>query len=158
MKEINTETIIIMLLLLGFDRVDSILYTLVLGKLIIDNQTTKMFNVEDSKISEIFLDYVKYENGVFKLKNELTFVIDQDSDNYSNYPVSLRRFLAYNQKLVTYLNQLDFKDLIIKKIYLIGTKNWDKLNYLFSKKEQEIISNISNFEDRLKVFKLSKNP
>lgn len=156
MKEINTETIIIMLLLLGFDRVDSILYTLVLGKLIIDNQTTKMFNVEDTKISKTFLDYVKYENGVFKLKDELTLNIN--SNNHSNYPVSLRRFLDYNQKLVTYLNQLDFEDLIIKKIYLIGTKNWDKQSDLFSKREQEIISNISDFDDRLKVLKLSKNP
>lgn len=156
MKEINTETIIIMLLLLGFDRVDSILYTLVLGKLIIDNQTTKMFNVGDTKISKTFLDYVKYENGVFKLKDELTLNIN--SNNHSNYPVSLRRFLDYNQKLVTYLNQLDFEDLIIKKIYLIGTKNWDKQSDLFSKREQEIISNISDFDDRLKVLKLSKNP
>ena len=45
MEKINTEILVSSLFKIGFDKVDSLLYTNTLGKLSIDNQKSQLFHL-----------------------------------------------------------------------------------------------------------------
>ena len=54
MEKINSENIISALFLLGFNKVDVLLYMCVLAKLTLDNQSEEWFNLEDGDFSFLF--------------------------------------------------------------------------------------------------------
>ena len=48
MEKINTEILVSSLFVIGFDKVDALLYTYTLGQLSLDNQKLQLFEFEDS--------------------------------------------------------------------------------------------------------------
>ena len=54
MEKINSENIISALFLLGFDKVDVLLYMCVLAKLTLNNQIEEQFTLEDEDFSSLF--------------------------------------------------------------------------------------------------------
>ena len=53
MEKINTETLVSSLFVIGFDKVDALLYTYTLGQLSLDNQKLQLFKFEQLQISPI---------------------------------------------------------------------------------------------------------
>lgn len=102
MKEVNTEEIIGSLFVIGFDRIDSILYTYTLGKMVIDNQEMKKFSFKDVKLSTIFNKYVEYSCLGFKLKED--YSLETDISPIEGYSYTLRSFFGRNKELVKYLS------------------------------------------------------
>ena len=49
MEKINTETLVSSLFVIGFDKVDALLYTYTLGQLSLDNQKLQLFKFEQYK-------------------------------------------------------------------------------------------------------------
>ena len=68
MININSEMLVSSLFVLGFDSVDSMLFTYTLGKLSLDNQKLKLFNFKDDPITSTFNKQVEYDGITFKLK------------------------------------------------------------------------------------------
>ena len=62
MININSEMLVSSLFVLGFDSIDGMLFTYTLGKLSLDNQKLKLFNVFLSKSSSL-LPALFYKNG-----------------------------------------------------------------------------------------------
>lgn len=110
MEKINTESIISSLFVLGFDKVDSILYTYILGKLIIDNQTLELFKFEDKPLSNLFIKYVEIDNTGFKIKEE--YKLKTNISPIKEYNWTLRDLFSKNIKLISYLNNLDYNEII----------------------------------------------
>lgn len=68
MKRINTEILVSSLLVSGFDKVDSCLYTLILG--LLGHQNVNMMQLEfvDETFSQSFTDYVDFDGTAFKFR------------------------------------------------------------------------------------------
>ena len=148
MEKINSEILISTLFLIGFDRVDSLLFKYVLGKLSIDNIEKKDFIFEDEELSGTFNQYVDFNGSFYSLKN-----------NYSldtNVPLvsGSSKILNINEKLLMYFNSIDFTTIISRKVNDIGYNNLKDFDYLFSEKEKQIIFNKSEDIAHLKCKKL----
>lgn len=142
MEKINTEILVSSLFSIGFDKVDSVLFTYILGKLSFDNQKLKLFEFEDSATHQIFNKYVDYDGFVFKLKDGITLDTMASYNDESFYP--LKKLLNTNRKLIEYLSQLDYSEIVLKKLEFYGIENKEQLNDLmFSYKEIEIVKHLS---------------
>lgn len=144
MEKINTEVLVSSLFNIGFDKVDNVLFTYTLGQLSIDNQQLQLFEFEDSETHQLFNKYVDYDGIVFKLKDEITLDTMVSYNNEKFYP--LKKMLNTNKKLIEYLSQLDFSEIVLKKAKLYGMQNIEQIDkYRFSNKELEIFQQL-NFE------------
>ena len=142
MEKINSEHIISALFLLGFDKVDVLLYMCVLAKLTLDNQIEERFTLEDEDFSFLFCQNIEFNGKVLKIKgNEgldtTVMVID-------GKPYSLRRMLKRNEKLMEQMRQLDFEEIIRRKINIMGEDKVYIYREFFSSKEIDIINKTSN--------------
>lgn len=144
MEKINTEVLVSSLFSIGFDKVDTVLFTYTLGQLSIDNQQLQLFDFEDSETYQMFNKYVDYDGIAFKLKGEITLDTMVSYNNERFYP--LKKMLNTNKKLIEYLSQLDFSEIVLKKAKLYGMQNIEQVDkYRFSNKELEILQKL-NFE------------
>ena len=153
MEKINSEHIISALFLLGFDKVDVLLYMCVLAKLTLDNQIEERFTLEDEDFSFLFCQNIEFNGKVLKIKgNEgldtTVMVID-------GKPYSLRRMLKRNEKLMEQMRQLDFEEIIRRKINIMGEDKVYIYREFFSSKEIDIINKISDLT--LSMKKNTKN-
>ena len=133
MEKINTEKIISTLLVYGFDKVDSLLYTLVLGKLTLDNYNSngRLFEFEDKKTSVFFDIYVKNDGFTYSLIDG--YDLDTRVETHiEGYYTTLKKALHPSQTLLEYFDKIDFKEIIIKKIASIGADKIEEFNFLFS--------------------------
>lgn len=142
MEKINSENIISALFLLGFDKVDVLLYMCVLAKLTLDNQNEERFTLEDEDFSFLFCQNIEFNGKVLEIKgNEgldtTVMVID-------GKPYSLRRMLKSNEKLMEQMRQLDFEEIIRRKINIMGEDKVYIYRDFFSSKEIDIINKTSN--------------
>lgn len=142
MKKINSENIISALFLLGFDKVDVLLYMCVLAKLTLDNQVEERFILEDEDFSFIFCQNIEFDGKVLKIKGNEgldTTVMVTDGK-----PYSLRRMLKCNEKLMEQMKNLDFEEIIRRKINIMGEDKVYIYREFFSSKEIDIINKTSN--------------
>lgn len=146
MEKINTEILVSSLFIIGFDKVDGLLFTYTLGQLSIDNHKLQLFEFEDSCTSQKFNEYVNYDGIVFKLKEGVT--LKTNVSHVSDYERPLETALHSNRKLIEYLSNLDFKKIIYRKVETLGIDKIDCFPSLFSTKEKEIIN---------KIFEIEKN-
>ena len=144
MEKINTETLVSSLFVIGFDKVDALLYTYTLGQLSLDNQKLQLFKFEDSSMSQEFNDYVDYDGITFKLKEGLT--LKTNISPLENYDIPLEKALHTNEKLIEYLSKLDFRKIIIKKIETLGVDKIISFYLLFSNEEKEIMYKMFGIE------------
>ena len=139
MEKINTEIIISSLFMVGFDKVDSILYTYILGKLMEDNVVLNEYEFKETVPSSNFDKYIDYDNNIFKLKDGLSLNSMVNLSHLQNIEMPLYKVLITNKKLIKYLNDLEYREIILKKINYLGIDNINNFDTLFSNKEKEII-------------------
>ena len=147
MNRITTENIVSSLLVLGFDRVDSLLYSYVLGKITLEN---KQFSFSDEQFSGFFNSVVDYDELGFRLKPGYTLDTNVSLNPTSVLP--LQRMLNVNPVLLDYLKQFDFREVIYRKIQACNF-NLDNLSSYFCKKEKEIIADMFGIDDSVSIFK-----
>jgi hypothetical protein len=154
MEKINSEILISTLFLIGFDRVDSLLFKYVLGKLSIDNIEKKDFIFEDEELSGTFNQYVDFNGSFYSLKNNYSLDTNVPLVSGSSKILPLRKVININEKLLMYFNSIDFTTIISRKVNDIGYNNLKDFDYLFSEKEKQIIFNKSEDIAHLKCKKL----
>lgn len=141
MEKISTEAIVSSLFVLGFDKVDSLLYTYLLGKLTIDNHRLSLFEFEEKPFSELFIKYVDYDNSVFKIKDGYT--LDTNVSPIEDYNWTLRDLFSRNCELIEYLNNLDFSEIVAKKLESYNIARQDDIEQKFSTKEITLIEQLN---------------
>ena len=133
MEKVNMEMVISSLLIMGFDKVDSILAIFTVGQLSIDNHKTGLFSFENEEFSKTFDEYIECVNSVYKFKDGYDLDSNVSFDNDKYWPLKNR--LHTNEKLLAYLSSLDFTTIIQRKIDFIGKNNISNLTiYLVKKK------------------------
>lgn len=141
MEKINTETVLSSLFCSGFDKIDSILFTSVLGK--VTKENPGKFECVDEPLSSEFLYYVTFNDKVFTLKNGLT--LDSDVCELVDFYIPIRDRLITNEKLMKCLNKMDFKDIVLSKANSLNVTNLDQVDSdVFSSREIEILDEIFN--------------
>ena len=155
MEKINTEVLVSSLFSIGFDKVDAVLFTYTLGQLSIDNQQLQLFEFEDSETHQIFNKYVDYDGIVFKLKDGITLDSMATYNNEKFYP--LRKILNTSKKLIEYLSQLDFSEIVLKKTESYGIQNIKQIDeYRFSNKELGILQYLNFGQTNNKTLNLKR--
>ena len=145
MEQINTEALVASLFAIGFDRVDALLYTYVLGQLTTDNYKLQIFEFGDSETSSKFNEFADYDGVAFKIKEGIT--LETNVSPIGNHVWPLEKALSQNKKLIEYLSKLDFRKIIIKKISALGIDRINDLDELFSNKEKEIMYKMFGIEN-----------
>lgn len=152
MEKINTEILISSLISIGFDKVDSLLYTYTLAKLTTDNYRLKTFCFEEKEFSQTFNKYIEYSNMSFKLKNDYTLDTNVSPRKEQIWPI--KKELHTNEKLIEYLNILDFSEIISKKLETYNMQTTTEFNKsILSNKEIEIIKNNNLNKAKVKTLK-----
>ncbi len=113
MEVINTEALVSSLLVMGFDKIDSLLYVYTLGQLTIDNTKTKDFSFQDQEISPDFEKYIEFDGSVYRLKEGYT--LDTNISPINGHTYTLRDRFQSHKKLLEYLSTVDFKSIVLKK-------------------------------------------
>ena len=130
MYNISTEDIVKSLFAMGFEKVDTVLFGLVLS-------TSKFeengFKFSDLPLTQIFLRYMDYDGYVFTFKEGVT--LDTEMPISKSYGWTIRRLFIHNT-LINYLSTLDFKDIVLRKIKYLGEEKLEEFDYLFSEKEK----------------------
>lgn len=134
MEKITTEIFLTTLFEYGFDKVDPVLFTYTLGKTVIDNANTHEF---DFRFDLPLTKSIVRDGIMYKLSDEV------NKDLWFNY--------HSNEKLLKYFTNLNFEEIITKKLEGYG---YNKMNCilgrekidenLFSQKELEIIDLMTN--------------
>lgn len=136
-KIISSEDLISSLLVLGFERVDPLLYSLVLGNIYFEQK--EKFRFEEKEYSVQFKQFVECDEVFYKLKDGL--FMDTDTGLLENKIITIEKFLsAGNRELINYLKKMDFKDVILRKKEILGITSIEEAKDLFSKKEREILT------------------
>ena len=111
--KINTEDLVSSLLFIGFDKVDSVLFSYTLRKI----STQSTFQFEDHMLTKSFNNYIEFDGISFKLKEGLS--LDKSKKDYNP---SFRMALIRKQELTNYLKTIDFSE-IIERIPLVSKPN-----------------------------------
>ena len=154
MEKINSEILISTLFLIGFDRVDSLLFKYTLGKLSVDNIEKKEFIFKDEELSGTFNKYVDFNGSFYSLKSNYSLDTNVPLASGSSKILPLRKVININDKLLKYFSSIDFTTIISRKVDDIGCDNLKDFDYLFSEKEKQIIFNKSEDIAHLKCKKL----
>ena len=144
MEKINTEMVIASLFNAGFEEVDSVLFTCTLGKIAIDNAGKYIFN--NQEISQTFNDYVDFNGTTYKLKEG--FDINMNISKNNNYSKLLSEKLISSKSLIEYFNNIDFNDIVLRKVQLYGVENIS--DETFCKKELSILKEIDTKKNIIK--------
>lgn len=120
MEIITKEIIINSLLASGYDRVDNFTYTYLLDKLI--HSDNSCFNFFQKEFSITFFENVEIINGVYQVK-------DKHQEKLQN--------LEINQKLMTFISNINTIDLVKYKLNYYGFKSYYEYDDCFSSIEKE---------------------
>lgn len=130
---ISTEDIVKVLFLMGFDKVDSTLFTFVLATAKLEENN---FKFSDLPFTQIFLRYVDYDGVVFTLKEGVT--LETEIPISKTYSWTLKKLFSHN-RLINYLSTLDFEKIVLRKIEYLGEERLEEFAYLFSEKEKKLV-------------------
>ena len=107
-----------------------------------DERTAKLIEFEDEDTSEIFKKYIDFDGIVFKLKEGYT--LDTDISLIEGRFWPFKRSLHRNKKLIEYLSNMDFSDIVLKKAKLYFVEDIDQIDKSkFSQKEIEMLQELN---------------
>ena len=137
MEKISTEILVSTLFNLGFDSVDSVLFTYTLGKLsLVDKERQFVFEEREPGIG--FKEYVDCSGITMKIKDGYTLDTNVSSNDKMVIPV--RKTLFGSRTLLEYLSNFDFSEIIWEKAKAYSVQSTENVNPdLFCEKEIEIL-------------------
>ena len=155
MEKISTEILVSALFNLGFDIVDPVLFTYTLGKLSLEDKN-QQFSFEEETPSIGFNKYVDSSGIAFKIKDGYTLETDVSPVD-SGIRIPVKKALFSSRKLLEFLTEIDFNEVVLKKAATYGVSDYDSINHeLFSKKEVEILKTCQN--ENARVYSMSYKP
>ena len=149
MEWIGTEEIITALLIIGFDKIDPLLFTYTLAN-VPTNSSDHSFKIIDKELSQAFKKYVDNDRFLYKLKEgiKLETEVLKLKDGGS---IKVIDCLEKNKELINFLYMFDFSEVVKKKACIFGFQNEsDDSISILSKKEKEIFTSLNNDKKVLK--------
>lgn len=164
--KINTESIASAMFLLGYDRIDSYLFTAIQGSLSIlaneMNVRSVNFNEKQCDVAIEFIQDEEFKNPFSKCVDVDFGISMKEEVNFNTNVAPLMGIdgMEYsfieciggldNRLLAEYIKQyIDLDRIIIEKINVYSKENIDYFPTLFCSKEKETLSRIFGIENRL---------
>lgn len=142
MKKFNLENLLSALFVLGFDQIDITLYTILLQDILANNSKNKLEFVS-TKFTDLFEKSVAFDGTGYRLKEGLNL----NSKLKNDFTLELFFKLNTSSDLIEYLENIDFKWILMQKIRQINVNDLSNLPNLFSKKEKVIIYQMFGIEN-----------
>ncbi len=139
---LNTEIVISSLFVTGFDRIDPLLFTLTIGRLFSNEKFYREFEFNDRPLSLAFSEYITYDGYAYHLKEG--YNLDTNVSSIKDSEWSLQSTLKSNWRLLEYLDELDFKEIIVTKMLYLRDADKTALEHMISNKEKAIIEEIES--------------
>lgn len=140
-KSYSLEDLVISLFVLGFDKIDLKLISLILGHIVISQRDEERFEYVDRNFTKEFKTLVECEEDLFFLRKGVT--VDGEFALGNNL-CSVRDFFMRGRKeLIYYLSTLNFEEILKAKVEQMHSSK----PVYFCEKEKEL----------LKTFGLDKN-
>jgi hypothetical protein len=148
--KVNTESLISALFLLGYDKVDALLYTLVLGATRIAYNKldkTKMYELDfmvDDTLSRVFDNCIK-SNPITMVELKDGYSMNTDVSKYCNLKDGTITFGEYisndNNTLLAFFikNNVNMEEVVCTKVCRLGINNISNFSSMFSEKEKNIV-------------------
>ena len=140
MEKISFEMLVSALFNLGFDIIDPVLFTYTLGKLSIEDREHEfIYGPQNTSIG--FNKYVDCSGIAIKIRDGYT--LDTYIRISDSKVIPVKKTLFNNKKLVSYLENFDFDEIVSKKANAYGVTIADKApKELFSEKEIGILKKL----------------
>lgn len=149
MEKFNAEILITSLIAMGFERVDSVLFTLTLGMIFANQRKSKVekYEFEEKEFSNQFKTIFCINNGGYQLREGMD--LHSNISPCSKFNYSVYEFLTAKARrvdFIDYLLTIDFEEIVLKKLKMLGDGNKE----CFCAKEMAIISNSQRKGEALK--------
>lgn len=118
MKQVTTECLIKSLIVIGFDRVDPLLFSLTLGSIAMDKN--KLYMIVDKPFTSRFFNIFELKNGSYKLKDGISF--DTDISPVDGYQYKVIDYLVKESKktnFIEFLSNVNFTDIVNRKLEML---------------------------------------
>ena len=120
MEELNMEKIISTLFVMGFDEVDSILYSFLLRKLMKEKDFFEIFSFKNIEPSQDFSRYVELNGYKNKLKEGYTLESNLSPVEGKYWPLARLLENKSSKTLMDFLDSIDLGEVIEKKVNALG--------------------------------------
>ena len=137
-ERINLEIILSTLFIFGFEKIDSILYTYILGKIFSDNPNLHLFEYEEAELSSNFNKYFEYDGVFYKFKDGIS--LDTNVSVLENHFWPLSRSINYSSVLLKYLDDVNLEEIVRRKIEKLCIDDINSPDAILCNKEKEIIT------------------
>lgn len=127
MEKINAEDVILSLFILGFEKIDILLYICTLTEISLNQEAKFGFDFSDSDLSSKFCQDIFFDGVFFKLREQSSIDVI---------------YQKRNSKLLMLLEKMNFKKIVKMKIDIILEDQLLNYNNFFSDKELEFLDNI----------------
>ena len=115
----------------------------------------QLFEFSDFETNQIFNKYIDYDGIVFRFKDGINLETMSSYKGEKFYPLKI--LLNSSKKLIKYLSQLDFSEIVLKKAENYGIHSLEQIDEnIFSQKELEILHQL-NFGQTNKKLELKKD-
>lgn len=138
MEELNTEIFLSTLFVMGFDKVDSILYSFLLGKLMNEKAFLEKFSFKNREPSQDFSRYVELNGYINKLKEGYTLESNLSPVEGEYWPLSKLLEKKASKTLMNFLESIDLGEVIEKKVNALGEERIKNNPSLLCSKEIEL--------------------
>ncbi len=152
MEEISFEMLVSALFNLGFDIIDPVLFIYTLGKLSIEDREHEfIYGPQNTSIG--FNKYVDCSGIAIKIRDGYT--LDTYIRISDSKVIPVKKTLFNNKKLVSYLENFDFDEIVSKKAEAYGIENVDEASReIFSEKEIIMLKRLQKYQNKkLKLVK-----
>lgn len=140
-KSYSLEDLVLSLFVLGFDKIDLKLITLILGHIVISQRDEERFEYVDRNFTKEFKTLVECEEDLFFLRKGVT--VDGEFALGNNIFNVRDIFMRGRKELIYYLSTLNFEEILKAKVEQMHSSK----SVYFCEKEKEL----------LKTFGLDKN-
>lgn len=133
MEVFCTQDVISCALALGYDLVDCIFVTMVIGKASLEED----FIFEDKELSNKFQELVDFDGFVYRLKKGIS--LDTNISPDKNNLWTVRQAFSTKKQLLEYIRNIDLQKIVDKKIKIVGVDRLNDYLLIFSNKEKEFL-------------------
>ena len=139
MEELNTEIFLSTLFVMGFDKVDSILNSFLLEKLMKEKAFLEKFSFKNREPSQDFRRYVELNGYINKLKEGYTLESNLSPVEGEYWPLARLLENKASKTLMDFLDSIDLGEVIEKKVNALGEERIKNNPSLLCSKEIELL-------------------
>lgn len=149
-REIFTKDVIFALFGMGFDKIDYALLTATIHKLIENSSAPCRHSIGPDPFDHVFRTYVNYDHEHFHFRsNVFELKPEYNLQSEISQGITLQDYFSSQSKdMIEQIQQIDFREIIMTKIGMLGTDDLDNFPESFCELEKQRISEMFGIEQK----------